>query len=295
MTTAAQVFAARLYYLVGADPATGADGGYSQPHRYDVQRTRGVTTPGFVFECDCSSLTLEGCVQAGIPIGSATYTGDMRAALTAVGWTAIPYAAVGADPDNLCTGDLALSEAVSGGVGHVAGVIGPDLLAEAWIDGRGDIMGSAEGDGPGDDTGGETRAIAFSSHPYTVRGLWTHILRPPALDAATADAEPTPTTKGLQTMFGITYTAARYGGVTAYVLITESAGADALDRVQAQVYNSVLPNGFIEVPEHHAEMLIREAWERHNRVAARAAADVRVDIDEATQRVLAAVKEGDNK
>lgn len=294
MTTAAQVFAARLYYLVGADPATGADGGYSQPHRYDVQRTRGVTTPGFVFECDCSSLALEGCVQAGIPIGSATYTGDMRAALTAVGWTAIPYAATGADPDNLCTGDLALSEAATGGVGHVAGVIGPDLLAEAWIDGRGDIMGSADGDGPGDDTGGETRAIAFSSHPYTVRGLWTHILRPPALDAADAAADPTPTPKG-QTMIGITYTAARYGGVTAYVLITESAGADALDRVQAQVYNSVLPNGFIEVPEHHAEMLIREAWERHNRVAARAAADVRVDIDEATARVLAAVKEGNSK
>lgn len=290
--TPLQLFAARLYYLVGADPATGADGGYSQPHRYDVRRTRGVTVPGFVFECDCSSLTLEGCIQAGIPIGSATYTGDMRAALTAVGWTAIPYAA--ADPDNLCTGDLALSEAATGGVGHVAGVIGPDLLAEAWIDGHGDIMGSADGDGPGDDTGGETRAIAFSSHPYTARGLWTHILRPPAIDAADASAEPTPTPKGTQ-MLGITYTAARYGGVTAYVLITESAGADALDRVQAQVYNGVLPQGFVEVPEHHAEMLIREAWERHNRVAARAAADVRVDIDEATRRVLNAVKDGANR
>lgn len=295
MTTAAQVFAVRLYYLVGADPATGADGGYSQPHRYDVRRTRGVTTPGFVFECDCSSLTLEACVQAGIPVGSATYTGDMRAALTAVGWTAIPYAAVGADPDNLCTGDLALSEAATGGVGHVAGVIGPDLLAEAWIDGRGDIMGSADGDGPGDDTGGETRAIAFSSHPYTISGAWTHILRPPALDAAPADAEPTPTTpKGTQ-MLGITYTATEYGGVTAYVLLTESAGAYALDRVQAQVYNSILPNGFTEVPEHHAGMLVRESWERFNRVADAVAANTRVDINAATSRVLAAVKEGGSK
>ena len=294
MTTATQLFAARLYYLVGADPATGADGGYSQPHRYDVQRTRGVTTPGFVFECDCSSLTLEGCVQAGIPIGSATYTGDMRAALTAVGWTPIPYAAVGANPDNLCTGDLALSEAASGGVGHVAGVIGPDLLAEAWIDGHGDIMGSAGGDGPGDGTGGETRALPFSSHPYTVRGLWTHILRPPAIDAADAAADPTPTPKG-QTMLGITYTANEYGGVTAYVLLTESAGAYALDRVQAQVYNGVLPQGFVEVPEHHANMLIRECWERFNMVVSGVASGVRVDIDEATARVLAAVKEEGNK
>lgn len=292
--TPLQLFAARLYYLVGADPATGANGGYSQPHRYDVQRTRGVTNPGFVFECDCSSLTLEGCIQAGIPIGSASYTGDMRAALTAVGWTAIPYAAVGADPDNLCTGDLALSEAATGGVGHVAGVIGPNLLAEAWIDGRGDIMGSADGDGPGDDTGGETRAIAFSSHPYTLSGAWTHILRPPALDAATADAEPTPTPKGTQ-MLGITYTANEYGGVTAYVLLTEAAGAYALDRVQAQVYNQVLPQGFVEVPEHHAKMLIRESWERFNGVANAVAANTRVDIDAATARVLAAVKEGADK
>lgn len=276
MTTATQLFAARLYYLVGADPATGADGGYSQPHRYDVRRTRGVTAPGFVFECDCSSLTLEGCIQAGIPIGSATYTGDMRAALTAVGWTAIPYAAAGTDPDNLCTGDLALSEAATGGVGHVAGVIGPDLLAEAWIDGRGDIMGSADGDGPGDDTGGETRAIAFSSHPYTARGLWTHILRPPALDAADAPAEPTPTTKGMQTMFGISYTTP--WGSTAYVLITETAGADALDNVMAQVYNDILPAGFTHVPAHHADALVHDSWVRHNRVANRVGVEVRDQV-----------------
>lgn len=292
--TPLQLFAARLYYLVGADPATGADGGYSQPHRYDVRRTRGVTVPGFVFECDCSSLTLEGCIQAGIPIGSASYTGDMRAALTAVGWTPIPYAAVGANPDNLCTGDLALSEAASGGVGHVAGVIGPDLLAEAWIDGRGDIMGSAGGDGPGDDTGGETRALPFSSHPYTARGLWTHILRPPALGADDQAADPTPDPKG-QTMIGISYDASKFGGITGYALITESAGADALDRVEAQVWNQVLPMGIVHVPEHHAEYLIRKSWERHNRNADASAAATRVDIDAATQRVLNAVKEGDTK
>ena len=155
-------------------------------------------------------------------------------------------------------------------------------------------MGSADGDGPGDDTGGETRTVPFYSHPYTVRGLWTHVLRPPALDAATADAEPTPTPKGTQ-MLGITYTANEYGGVTAYVLLTEAAGAYALDRVQAQVYNQVLPQGFVEVPEHHAKMLVRESWERFNGVANAVAANTRVDIDAATARVLAAVKEGAEK
>lgn len=96
-------------------------------------------------------------------------------------------------------------------------------------------------------------------------------------------------------MLGITYTANEYGGVTAYVLLTESAGAYALDRVQAQVYNGVLPQGFVEVPEHHANMLIRECWERFNTVASGVASGVRVDIDEATARVLAAVKEGADK
>lgn len=278
-----QDLAARAYWM-----AATADGGYSQPNRLDVRRTRGVWTPGFTFEGDCSSLVLEAAYQAGLPIGAATYTGDMREALEAVGWSVIPYAATGGNADNLYTGDVLLSEAASGGVGHTGVCVGDERIAEAWIDGQGDIGGSAWGDGPGDDTGGETRVIGFYAHPYTVRGLWTHILRPPALDAADASAEPTPTPKG-HTMLGITYTANAYGGITAYVLIHESAGADALDRVQAQVYNQVLPNGFIEVPEHHAEMLIREAWERHNRIANAVAANTRVDIDAATARVLSAV------
>ena len=286
MTTAVDVFTARLAWMM-----TQADGGYSQPHRLDVRRTRGVWDPGFTFEGDCSSCVLEAAYQAGLPTGSASYTGDMRGELAAAGWAVIPYAATGGDLDNLAPGDVLLSEAASGGVGHTGGLIPGGLVAEAWIDGRGDIMGSAEGDGPGDDTGGETRVVPFYSHPYTVRGLWTHVLRPPAIDAADASAEPTHTPKG-HTMLGITYTANEYGGVTAYVLLTESAGAYALDRVQAQVYNQVLPEGFVEVPEHHANMLIRECWERFNMVASGVASGVRVDIDEATARVLAAVKEG---
>ena len=271
MTTAVEVFTARLAWMM-----VQADGGYSQPHRLDVRRTRGVWDPGFTFEGDCSSCVLEAAYQAGLPTGAASYTGDMRGELAAAGWAVIPYAATGGDLDNLAPGDVLLSEAASGGVGHTGGLIPGGLVAEAWIDGHGDIMGSAEGDGPGDDTGGETRVIDFYSHPYTVRGLWTHVLRPPAIDAATADAEPTPTTKGLQTMFGISYTTP--WGSTAYVLITETAGADALDNVMAQVYNDILPGGFTHVPAHHADALVHDSWVRHNRVANRVGVEVRDQV-----------------
>lgn len=270
-TAAAEQFANRLIWMT-----ITADGGYSQPHRYDVQRTRGVTAPGFVYECDCSSLVIEACAQAGIPTGAATYTGDMRGELAAAGWAVIPYAATGGDLDNLATGDVLLSEAASGGVGHTAALIPCGLIAEAWIDGQGDIGGSAWGDGPGDDTGGETRTIPFYSHPYTISGAWTHVLRPPALDAASAHVEPTHTPKGLQTMFGISYTTP--WGSTAYVLITETAGADALDNVMAQVYNDILPGGFTHVPAHHADALVHDSWVRHNRVANRVGVEVRDQV-----------------
>jgi hypothetical protein len=278
-----QTLAQRLYWMSAI-----ADGGYSQPHRQDVTRTRGITTPGFQFETDCSAMVLEAARQAGYPTGTATYTGDMRAGLEAVGWAVIPYAQTGGDADNLATGDLLLSESASGGVGHVAGYIGDERLAEAWIDGAGDIMGSAEGDGPGDDTGGETRVIGFYAHPYTQTGRWTHVLRPPALTGGDATT-PTPTpTKGHTHMFTISYNSIY--GIKGYALITDCAGAYALDRVGAQVYNDVLP--MTEVPAHHAELLIREAWQRHNRVAATGAAETRVDIDDATEKILNAVKEG---
>lgn len=271
MTTAVDMFTARLAWMM-----VQADGGYSQPNRYDVRRTRGVWTADFQFEGDCSSCVLEAAHQAGLPTGAASYTGDMREALEAVGWAVIPYAATGGDLDNLADGDVLLSEAASGGVGHTGGLIPGGLIAEAWIDGRGDIMGSAEGDGPGDDTGGETRVTPFYSHPYTVRGLWTHVLRPPAIDAADAGAEPTPTTKGLQTVFGISYPTP--WGSTAYILCTETAGADALDDVMAQVYNDVLPNGFVHVPAHHADALVHDCWVRHNRIANKIGVEVKDQV-----------------
>ena len=271
MTTAVDMFTARLAWMM-----TQADGGYSQPHRYDVRRTRGVWDAGFQFEGDCSSCVLEAAYQAGLPTGAASYTGDMREALEAVGWAVIPYAATGGDLDNLADGDVLLSEAASGGVGHTGVYVGDERIAEAWIDGQGDIGGSAWGDGPGDDTGGETRVIGFYAHPYTISGAWTHVLRPPALDADTQGAEPTPTTKGLQTMFGISYTTP--WGSTAYILCTETAGADALDDVMAQVYNDILPGGFTHVPAHHADALVHDCWVRHNRIANKIGVEVRDQV-----------------
>ena len=264
-----------------------ADIGYSQPNRLDIARTRGVDSPGFQAEADCSSLAIEAARQAGIPTGSASYTGDMRAGLEAAGWAVIPYALTGGSADNLFTGDLVLSEGASGGVGHVAVYIGDDRLAEAWIDSTGDIGGSSWGDGPGDDNAGETRIVSFYSHPYTVAGRWTHILRPPAVATSnpTTPATPTQTIKKGTRMFTIEYPSVY--GITGYALITEIAGAFALDRVGAQVYNDVLP--ITSVPAHHAEMMIREAWERHNAVAAFTAGTTRVDIDAATAKILNAV------
>ena len=122
--SAVQEFAHRLYWMCAE-----ADGGYSQPNRLDVQRTRGVPGGYFTFEADCSSLVIEAAKQAGYPTGDATFTGDMRAGLEAVGWAVIPYAQTGGDADNLATGDLLLSESASGFGGHVAGYIGDERLA----------------------------------------------------------------------------------------------------------------------------------------------------------------------
>ena len=189
MTTTGEALASWMTYYT-----TVADVGYSQPNRHSIDALT-EPVPGAVAEADCSSSTLAAARRAGLPTGTASYTGDMRAGLGAVGWAVIPYAQTGGNADNLYPGDLLLSEAASGGVGHVAAYIGNDQVAELWIDGQGDIMGSAEGDGAGDDTGGESRVVGFYAHPYTVRGLWTHVLRPPAEAAddtttTTASAAP---------------------------------------------------------------------------------------------------------
>lgn len=293
MTTKGEALASWMTYYT-----TVADVGYSQPNRQSINA---LTTPipGAVAEADCSSSTLAAARRAGLPTGYATYTGDMRAGLEAVGWAVIPYAQTGGDADNLYPGDLLLSEAASGGVGHVAAYTGNDTVAELWIDGHGDIMGSAEGDGAGDDTGGESRVINFYAHPYTVRGLWTHVLRPPAeaadgttsttSGAAPAHAAITPDQIGDEMYIITTKTP---WGEWAYALIHATVGgARAIDNTYGErtAYERMLGEAKV-VEWDFYNLLVRQAWERHNAAVAAIRGGVREDIDAAVQRVLDATK-----
>lgn len=293
MTTKGEALASWMHYYT-----TVADVGYSQPNRQSINA---LTTPipGAVAEADCSSSALAAARRAGLPTGYASYTGDMRAGLEAVGWAVIPYAQTGGDADTLYPGDLLLSEAASGGVGHVAAYTGNDTVAELWIDGNGDIMGSAEGDGAGDDTGGESRVINFYAHPYTARGLWTHVLRPPA-DAADGT---TSTTSGAAPAHAATttdligddmyiITTKTPWGEWAYALIHATVGgARAIDNTYGErtAYERLLGEARV-VEWDFYNLLVRQAWERHNAAVAAIRGGVREDVDAAAQRVIDATK-----
>ena len=293
MTTKGEELASWMTYY-----ATSANVGYSQPNRLSINA---LTTPipGAVAEADCSSSTLAAARRAGLPTGTASYTGDMREGLEAVGWAVIPYAQVGGDADNLYPGDLLLSEAASGGVGHVAAYTGHDTLAELWIDGNGDIMGSAEGDGAGDDTGGESRVIDFYAHPYTARGLWTHVLRPPA---EAADGTTSTTSGAAPAHAAITtdligddmyiITTKTPWGEWAYALIHATVGgARAIDNTYGErtAYERLLGEARV-VEWDFYNLLVRQAWERHNAAVAAIRGGVREDINAAVQRVLDATR-----
>lgn len=293
MTTKGEELASWMTYYT-----TVADVGYSQPNRQSINALT-APIPGAVAEADCSSSTLAAARRAGLPTGSASYTGDMRAGLADVGWAVIPYAQTGGDADNLYPGDLLLSEAASGGVGHVAAYIGDDTVAELWIDGQGDIMGSAEGDGAGDDTGGESRVVGFYAHPYTVRGLWTHVLRPPAEAAddttsttsGAAPAHAAITTDLIGDDMYIICTRTPWGE-WAYALIHATVGgARAIDNTYGEraAYERLLGEAKV-VEWDFYNLHVRQAWERHNAAVAAIRGGVREDVDAAAQRVIDATK-----
>lgn len=149
-------------------------------------------------DADCSSLVAAACnlgLMAAYPalrtatdslvlLPATAWTGSLRGDLEARGWAEVSW------PDDAYTpaggfrkGDVVLSAAAEGGVGHVAIVVddnGADpALAEAWIAETGDIHGA-----PGDQTGTETRTVQYSQHPYTRQGAWTSCHRfSPALFA----------------------------------------------------------------------------------------------------------------
>lgn len=159
--------------------------GYSQPDRRtwyaNADWAGHVSSPQ---NADCSSLVC-GAICYGIhdtykaPWGHAAlpeindhWTGNMRQGLEARGFNEVSWADSDLTPaGGFRVGDVILSAANEGGVGHVVIAVegGSDpLVSEAFIAEDGSIDGYL-----GDQTGQETRTVRYSQHPYTQRGAWT--------------------------------------------------------------------------------------------------------------------------
>lgn len=159
--------------------------GYSQPDRrtwYANADWEGhVSSPQ---NADCSSLAAGAVCYGlhdtyGVPWGHPAlpeindhWTGNLRPGLEARGFEEAPWADENLTPDGgFKAGDIVLSAANEGGVGHVIVIVedGYDPLeSEAWIAEDGSIDGYL-----GDQTGQETRTARYSSHPHTQAGRWT--------------------------------------------------------------------------------------------------------------------------
>ena len=117
-------------------------------------------------------------VAYGVPWGHAAlpaiddlWTGNLRGGLEARGFDEVSWNDADLRPaGGFQDGDIILSAANEGGVGHVVVVTDAanDLVSEAWIAEDGSIDGYA-----GDTTGQETRTVAYASHPHTQAGRWT--------------------------------------------------------------------------------------------------------------------------
>lgn len=161
------------------------DVGYSQPDRrtwYANADWEGhCSSPQ---NADCSSLVC-GAICYGIhdtygarwghpalPEINDHWTGNMRPGLEARGFNEVPWADSDLTPaGGFHVGDVILSAANEGGVGHVVIAVedgGDPLVSEAWIAEDGSIDGYL-----GDSTGQETRTVRYSSHPHTRNGAWT--------------------------------------------------------------------------------------------------------------------------
>ena len=159
--------------------------GYSQPERRswyaNADWAGRVSSPQ---NADCSSLVC-GVICYGlhdtykVPWGHPAlpeindhWTGNMRPGLEARGFNEVPWNDSDLTPaGGFRVGDVILSAANEGGVGHVVIAVedgGDPLVSEAWIAEDNSIDGY-----PGDTTGQETRTVRYSSHPHTQRGSWT--------------------------------------------------------------------------------------------------------------------------
>ena len=159
--------------------------GYSQPERRswyaNADWAGHVSSPQ---NADCSSLVC-GAICYGlhdtykVPWGHQAlleindhWTGNMRGGMELRGFSEVPWNDSDLTPaGGFRVGDVILSAANEGGVGHVVIAVedGWDpLVSEAWIAEDGSIDGYA-----GDTTGQETRTVRYSTHPHTRAGRWT--------------------------------------------------------------------------------------------------------------------------
>lgn len=159
--------------------------GYSQPERRswyaNADWAGRVSSPQ---NADCSSLVCGVICYGlhdtyGVPWGHQAlleindhWTGNMRGGMELRGFSEVPWNDADLTPaGGFRVGDVILSAANEGGVGHVVIAVedgGDPLVSEAWIAEDGSIDGYA-----GDTTGQETRTVRYSSHPHTRAGRWT--------------------------------------------------------------------------------------------------------------------------
>lgn len=102
-------------------------------------------------ETDCSWLTIAALKYAGFDTGSASYSGDLSAALCKRGWKRV------ANNGRPQVGDILLNDA-----DHVAVYVGNGMLAQASIDEKGGTRGGKAGD----QTGQEVNVRSYYDYPW---------------------------------------------------------------------------------------------------------------------------------
>lgn len=127
---------------------------------YDWARRWNVWDGG---DTDCSALVITCLKEAGFDTGSASYTGNLSANLTARGWSRLAPDLSKARP-----GDILLNDA-----NHVAAVISGygwnATVAQASIGETGGVYGNQ----PGDQTGRETNETGMYNYPWDCILRWT--------------------------------------------------------------------------------------------------------------------------